>query len=148
MKYNTSPMPLSIENYYSFFSGLKKELDLAAKENKFGIENLKKVEVFKANLIQEVWDICEQWNRGVKPTGWIIFRFFDNVFDFGKIMQKREEIEKEYADLTTEENLELNKCFIDSLRVDDIDFEEFMERTNFMISVNANYINYLASLKK
>lgn len=141
-----SVTPMDLKNIFT--SQFKKELLSASEENKFGIENLKKIESFKANLIKEVWVIASNWKKGVKPNGWIVFRFFDDVFDFAKIMRKQEELAKEFNDLTPEELVELDNTFADALKIENVDMEEFIERTNFMIGVNADYIAYLSTLKK
>ena len=143
---HTDVPPITLERLFT--PQFKKDLLSASEENKFGIENLKKIELFKANLIEEIWSIASNWRKGVKPNGWIVFRFFDDIFDFAKIMRKQEELKKEFNDLTKEELLELDETFADALKVENIDMQEFIERTNFVIGVNIEYVNYLVSLKK
>lgn len=133
---------------FVFSKDFKASLLDAAAINEFGIENLKKVETFKASLIQKIWGIVEDVQNGRQVNGWIVFKFFGDLFDFGHIMRAKDQIAKEYNDLTKEEVVELDKVFEEALKLDDVNMEEFMERTNFMISVNADYISYLSTLKK
>jgi hypothetical protein len=132
----------------------KKELLEESKKNQYGIKTLKLIEEFKANLIKEVWSIVDNWiNKGKKPSILVGFRFFDDILDLKQIIRKREEIKKEYNDLTKQELLELDSIFEQALNLENVDkegfdVEDFIERTKLMISVNSEYIIYLASLKK
>lgn len=143
---------LSIQ--HTFTRSQKKELLKKAENNEYGIETLKMIETFKANLIKEVWTLCDEWiNQGKKPNFFTPFRFWDDVVDLSKIIKKREEIGKEFKDLTEQEVIELDSIFRAALSLEQInnegfDIEEFIERTNFVIGVNYEYVKYLASLKK
>lgn len=145
---NHNPLPFDLP--YVFSKQFKVDLLELTNKDEFGIENLKKIEAFKANLIKKVWGIVDGIKQGNNPTGWIVFSFFGDVFDFAKILRAKEEIKKEFEDLTNSELLELDSVFISALKLDskDIDVEEFIERTNYMIATNADYIRYLTTLKK
>lgn len=151
-----SPLPLNFEEMQkpSFGRTAKKKLLINSNQNKYGIKTLKLIEEFKANLIKEIWSALDKFSKkGIKPSPFFAFRFLDDVIDLGKIINKRHEVEKEFKDLTKEELLELNKTFENAFNLDKFneagfDKEDFIERTNFMISVNTEYIFYLTSLKK
>lgn len=150
------PMPWAnlLSTQHTFTRSQKKELLKKAENNEYGIETLKMIETFKANLIKEVWTLCDEWiNQGKKPNFFTPFRFWDDVVDLSKIIKKREEIGKEFKDLTEQEVIELDNIFRAALSLEQInnegfDVEEFIERTNFVIGVNYEYVKYLASLKK
>lgn len=153
--HNPSIMPwVNLPTPNTFTRSQKKELLKKAENNEYGIETLKMIETFKANLIKEVWTLCDEWiNQGKKPNFFTPFRFWDDVVDLSKIIKKREEIGKEFKDLTEQEVIELDSIFRAALSLEQInnegfDVEEFIERTNFVIGVNYEYVKYLASLKK
>jgi len=138
----------------AFSRTAKKELISLSEKNEYGIETLKLIEAFKANLIKEVWKLIDEWkNQGKKPNFFTAFRFIDDVIDLSQIIKKKEEIGKEFKDLTKEEVIELDSVFRVALDLNQIDkegfnIEDFMERTNFVLGVNTDYLTYLASLKK
>jgi len=114
---------------------------------KYGIENLKKLQSWKAGLLEEIIRIMQRKKDGKVVNGWVALRFIDDAFEFGKVMQKYEEIGKEFKDLDEMERLELNKIFENELDIESDKLEEFAERTNKISSELASYIMYLAELK-
>ena len=125
-----------------------------AKENitpddkgKYGIENLKKLQSWKAGLLEEVLRIIERKKQGKVVNGWIALRFIDDIFEFGRVMKKYDEIGKEFKDLDEAEKAELNQIFEQELDIENDQLEEFAEKTNKISSELASYIMYLTDLK-
>lgn len=85
-------------------------------ENKFGIENLKLVQEWKASLIVEIYHTIKKHKqarlKGKKGiTGWIIFDYWNEVQQLIKVVQNIEHITNEFNDLNNQETIDLNKYF-------------------------------------
>lgn len=141
-----SPLPVNIGTLLN--AKEKKALIEESKKSKFGIENLKKLQIWKAALIKEIWGLMDKAKKGRKPNGWDAFKFIDDAFDLGKIMKKYDEIGKEWTDLDESEKQELQQIFAAELNLGDDHADEFGERTNFVMMVLADYITYLAKVGK
>ncbi len=85
-------------------------------ENKFGIENLKMVQEWKASLIIEIYHTIKKHKearlKGKKGvTAWVIFNYWNEIQQLIKVVQNIENITNEFNDLNNEEVIDLNKYF-------------------------------------
>lgn len=114
---------------------------------KKGIENLKKVAMWHAELITEVEDVIHK-RKGKKVTGWIALRFLNNIFDAVPIVMNYQEIGKEFEDLDADEKKELNLLIKSSLKLKDELTEEFVERIFYLIIEIGDTIDFYIQSKK
>jgi hypothetical protein len=85
-------------------------------ENKFGIENLKLVQEWKASLILEIYHTIKKHKearlKGKKGvTAWILLNYWNEVQQLVKVIQNIEQITNEFQDLTNQETIDLNDYF-------------------------------------
>lgn len=107
---------------------------------KFGIENLKKVQIWKAELIKEIYRLMKKKKEGKRVTGWAIVMFFDDAISLGKILSKLEETGEEFQDLNSEEIKELNDIFHDRLKDIPEKYRNTISKLNLMVTTVADGI--------
>lgn len=127
----------------------RRELKALAKKiltgEKIGIENLKQLEIWKAEVIKEIISLIEKQTEGKNLNLFDGFRFVDDIWKFGGIMRNHKEIGAEFDDLDEAEKQELKEAFNNEFDIkDDLD-EEFVERTNFLTKSIAEYIYWLVT---
>lgn len=114
------------------------------KDGQYGIETLIKIQLWKAETIEEIIDIV---NRAKKKKSVLFFAFsklFNNVIDLGWIIGQNQKIAQEYQELSDEEQEKLNEVFKNAFNVDDSKAEEIAERTNAISHHLAQYIMFLS----
>jgi len=85
-------------------------------ENKFGIDNLKLVQEWKASLIVEIYSTIKKHKearmKGKKGiSAWVIFNYWNEIQQLIKVIQNIENITNEFNDLTNQETIDLNAYF-------------------------------------
>ena len=85
-------------------------------ENKFGIDNLKLVQEWKASLIVEIYSTIKKHKearmKGKKGiSAWVIFNYWNEIQQLIKVIQNIEHITNEFNDLTNQETIDLNAYF-------------------------------------
>jgi hypothetical protein len=113
-----------------------------------GIENLKKIVLWKTDLIQEIFELIDKkQSKGKKITGWAALKFIDNLFELLSIVKNYKEIANEWEDLDEQEKSEIQSLVKSSLEITDQYAEEFAERL-FYISIEVgDFISFVVKAK-
>ena len=113
-----------------------------------GIENLKKIVLWKTDLIDEIFTLVEKKKKkGKKITGWAALKFLDNLFELVSIVSNYKEIANEWEDLDEQEKAEIQSLVKSSLDITDQFAEEFAERL-FYISIEiGDFISFIIKAK-
>lgn len=98
----------------------KKQLLIQAKEGKkIGIDELKKVQTWKAELIEEIHTLLKKKKEGKKISKIAIFRFVNDLMGLLDIISNHKEIYAELIDLDSQEAIELEVQFKKELDLGD-----------------------------
>ena len=113
-----------------------------------GIENLKKIVLWKTDLIDEIFTLIDKKKKkGKKITGWAALKFLDNLFELVSIVKNYKEIANEWEDLDEQEKSQIQSLVKNSLDITDQFAEEFAERL-FYISIEVgDFISFIVKAK-
>lgn len=125
----------------------KKQLLRQAKvsqDGEYGIETLVKIQLWKAETIEEVIEIVKRAKKGQKPIFYAITKLWNNAVDLFGLISDNKKIAQEYQDLSEEERLKVDKAFRDALKLEDQSetTEEFIERTDGLARHIAEYVQW------
>ena len=112
-----------------------------------GIHTLKEVITWHTDLIEEIYNLVEK-KKGKKITGWVAFKFLDNLFQLFPILAKYKEIGAEWQDLDENEKAEIQQLVKDQLNIDHKFTEELAERLFYIIIEIGDFIQFVVESKK
>jgi len=111
-----------------------------------GIETLKEVIIWHTDLIEEIYDLVEK-KKGKKVTGWVAFKFIDNLFQLFPLVSKYQEIGAEWQDLDFDEKTEIQQLVKNQLSIDHKFTEELAERLFYIIIEIGDFIQFVIESK-
>lgn len=111
-------------------------IEAAEKGEKIGIEQLKKVKTWKAELIIEIAAILKKKKEGKRISRVVVLRFINDFMGLIQIIENHKEIYKELLDLDDYEKIELKNHFNKELDLgDDLSKQEkAIETLDIMLS--------------
>nr|MCK4930170.1 hypothetical protein [Nanoarchaeota archaeon] len=111
-----------------------------------GIETLKEVIIWHTDLIEEIYDLVEK-KKGKKVTGWVAFKFLDNLFQLFPILTKHKEIAAEWQDLDFDEKAEIQQLVKTQLKIEHQYTEELAERLFYIIIELGDFLQFVLEKK-
>ncbi len=115
-------------------------------QSKKGIETLKELLTWHTDLIQEIYDLVEK-KKGKKVTGWIAFKFLDNLFQLFPILTKHKDIADEWQDLDFDEKAEIQQLVRTQLNIEHKHTEELAERLFYIIIELGDFLQFVLDKK-
>lgn len=126
-----------MKNYIDLEGVDKGKLISISKDNKekFGIENLKKIQIWKAELIKEIYGLIQKKKSGKRISRLAILLFLDDAWELSKILIRIKDAKDEFLDLSENELEELEALFNDRIQeIPDRD-EKIIKKINSMLLV-------------
>lgn len=119
---------------------------------KYGIENLKEIIIWKTDLIEEIYELIEKAKKrkakGRKPlTGWAALKFIDNLIKGIMIGTKYEQIALEWMDLDKGEKDLLQQLVKARLDIQDEFAQEVAERLFYLMIETGDTMMFIFSKK-
>jgi hypothetical protein len=113
---------------------------------KKGIETLIELLTWHTDLIDEIYQLVEK-KKGKKVTGWIAFKFLDNLFQLFPILTKHKEIAAEWQDLDYTEKSEIQNIVKTQLKIEHAHTEELAERLFYIIIELGDFLQFVLEKK-
>ena len=111
-----------------------------------GIQTLTELLTWHTDLIDEIYQIVEK-KKGKKVTGWVAFKFLDNLFQLFPILTKHKEIAAEWQDLDFDEKAQIQEMVRTQLNIEHKHTEELAERLFYIIIELGDFLAFVLDKK-